>query len=164
MALRAALINPDQIDAKESFDKCLAYAMGLPPPHVRLVDRLQPRERQRPMKLLCLGFSRTGTYSLYLALTSLGYKPYHMAETMTNPAVEFPVWIDALRAKHDGRDWDKQQWSGEDFDKVLAGYDVWLSLGSCYSRSTANVLVSVSWIFPASYFRTSFSRHIPTQE
>lgn len=160
MTARAALISPDQIDAKESFDKCLARAMGLPPPHVRLVDRLQPRERQRPMKLLCLGFSRTGTYSLYLALTSLGYKPYHMAEVMGNPAVELPVWIDALKAKYDGRDWDKQQWSAEDFDKILAGYDVWLSFESCYPRLPANALVSVSWISPSSCFRTSFSRHI----
>ena len=45
----------------------------------RLIDS-HPGVRTRPMKVLVLGSSRTGTVSIMAALEQLGYNPYHMAK------------------------------------------------------------------------------------
>lgn len=43
----------------------------------RLIDSY-PGTRNKPMRVLCLGMSRTGTMSLFTALQKLGYKPYRL--------------------------------------------------------------------------------------
>jgi hypothetical protein len=45
----------------------------------RLIDS-HPGVRTRPMQVLVLGASRTGTVSIMSALEQLGYNPYHMAK------------------------------------------------------------------------------------
>lgn len=45
----------------------------------RLIDS-HPGVRTRPMQVLVLGASRTGTVSIMTALEQLGYNPYHMAK------------------------------------------------------------------------------------
>jgi hypothetical protein len=45
----------------------------------RLIDS-HPGVRTRPMQVLILGASRTGTVSIMAALEQLGYNPYHMAK------------------------------------------------------------------------------------
>jgi hypothetical protein len=45
----------------------------------RLIDS-HPGVRTRPMQVLVLGASRTGTVSIMAALEQLGYNPYHMAK------------------------------------------------------------------------------------
>ena len=47
----------------------------------RLIDS-HPGVRTRPMQVLVLGASRTGTVSIMAALEQLGYNPYHMAKGM----------------------------------------------------------------------------------
>lgn len=57
------------------------------------------------LSVIGVGFGRTGTLSLKLALEILGYKPcYHMLDVIQNPD-HIPIWNDAA----DGKpvDWDK---------------------------------------------------------
>lgn len=56
------------------------------------------------MDVLCIGFGRTGTYSLKLALEWLGWGPcYHMFELMQHPE-QLPLWEAAVNAEP--IDWD----------------------------------------------------------
>lgn len=50
----------------------------------RLIDS-HPGVRTRPMRLLVLGASRTGTVSIMTALEQLGYNPYHMSKGTLRP-------------------------------------------------------------------------------
>lgn len=109
------------------FNELKGRAAGVPLPtrKIDLVDGL----RDRPMKILCLGYSRTGTVSLFTALTMLGYKPYHMAVAVQNASVELPCWADGLEAKRLGKG---EPWGKEEFDKILGRYDVPdVDLGDC---------------------------------
>jgi hypothetical protein len=92
--------------------------MSLPPPH----PKIPQRPREKPMQVLALGVSRTGTLSTYTALKMLGYEPYHMAESILNGANGHPkAWGNAVRAKYYGRG---KRWEGKDFEKMLWRYDV----------------------------------------
>ena len=51
------------------------------------------------MKILCLGWSCTGTLSLMGALMQLGYRLYHMAAAYPNAHKEFPCWTEVLQLK-----------------------------------------------------------------
>jgi hypothetical protein len=86
---------------------------------LRAVDKDQS-VKTLPMRVLCLGASRTGTSSLCSALDTLGYKTYHMEENIKNPRRFFPLWIEALSAKfkNKGRPFGKAE-----FDKIFADYD-----------------------------------------
>jgi hypothetical protein len=78
------------------------------------------RDPDFPMRLLCLGVSRTGTTSLRHALHLLGYKAYHGWNLIESPA-DNPVWREALEAKFEGRG---KVWStAEEFDRVLGDSD-----------------------------------------
>ncbi len=76
------------------------------------------------MKLLCLGYSRTGTFSLLNALQKLGYNAYHMAEAMKNPDIDFPCWEQAIRQKYIDKTWEGREWGRLEFDKLLGRHDV----------------------------------------
>ncbi|KAF1973802.1 hypothetical protein BU23DRAFT_124419 [Bimuria novae-zelandiae CBS 107.79] len=50
----------------------------------RLIDKLPPAKRTKPMEVMALGFNRTGTISaLKIALEKLGYNVYHMSKCVT---------------------------------------------------------------------------------
>ncbi|KAM0718682.1 hypothetical protein Q7P37_005753 [Cladosporium fusiforme] len=85
----------------------------------RLIDS-HPGTRTRPMKVLVLGASRTGTMSILTALEHLGYNPYHMVKAMRAPKLNFSLWIEALQAKFHGQG---KPWGREEFDKVLGDFD-----------------------------------------
>ena len=107
-------------------------AMGRPPPYTREIDLVEaPLNRELPMKILCLGWSRTGTLSLMAALMQLGYRPYHMAAAYPNAYVEFPCWTEALEVKY-GRKKGKP-WGREEFDKMTGRYDVRSERQACLS-------------------------------
>ena len=72
------------------------------------------------MRVLCLGYSRTCTLDLSIALETLGYRTYHLAEVSQNPT-HFPCWKQAQEAKFFG---DGKAWSKTEFDKVLGRHDV----------------------------------------
>lgn len=79
---------------------------------------LQPMKRDRPMKVLVLGLSRTGTDSLRSALLTLGYRGvYHGFVTAMNPEQSI-FWTSALEAK-----WRGQTLTAADFDTVLGKFE-----------------------------------------
>lgn len=95
-------------------------AIGLPPPYIRKIDLVDGR-RDIPMKILCLGYSRTGTFSLLTALRMLGYNPYHMVEGMKNADVDLECWVEGVEAKFLGKG---KLWGKEEFDKLTGKHDV----------------------------------------
>ncbi len=119
----ATLFSPSQHTSKLFWDNTIARRLGLPPPQHRLIDFVNGR-REIPMKLLCLGYSRTGTFSLLNALQKLGYNPYHMAEAMTNSDIDFPCWEQAIRQKCLDKTWEGREWGRQEFDKLLGRHDV----------------------------------------
>ena len=89
----------------------------LQPPPTTSIDR-HGAERVVPLKVLCLGCSRTGTATLRNALQRLGYiDAYHgFSVTMENP-LDGKIWLEAQCPsinKTSGR-----VFSREDFDQVL---------------------------------------------
>ena len=81
----------------------------------RLIDS-HPGKRTKPMRVLCLGLSRTGTMSLFNALKELGYTPYHMAVAMDSPKSSLGLWTEALQAKFEGKG---KPYTREDWDQLL---------------------------------------------
>ncbi|KAI4190722.1 MAG: hypothetical protein L6R41_000584 [Letrouitia leprolyta] len=78
------------------------------------------RERSVPMKVLVLGFPRTGTSSIQKALEILGLGPcYHMRTAMNEFPRDCAMWMQAFEAKFDGKGqpFTRQQW-----DQLLARY------------------------------------------
>lgn len=58
----------------------------------RLIES-HPGTRTKPMRVLCLGASRTGTMSIYTALHKLGFRVYHMNEAVKTPRTSFGCWM-----------------------------------------------------------------------
>ncbi|KAL4880596.1 NAD dependent epimerase/dehydratase [Aspergillus karnatakaensis] len=90
-----------------------------PPFPTVLYPRMNPpSHREKDMKVLVLGISRTGTMSLYVALKQLGYTPYHCAEcSMDLKNGSLLHWNRAIDAKYhckgpvyQGRDFDQMLW------------------------------------------------------
>ncbi|KAF2660385.1 hypothetical protein K491DRAFT_688424 [Lophiostoma macrostomum CBS 122681] len=87
----------------------------------RLIDELPTANRPKPMEVLVLGLSRTGTMSLKVALEKLGYSVYHMSEAcMRSEDRHLQLWQEALNAKFKGKG---EHWTGDDLDKVLRNYN-----------------------------------------
>ncbi|CAI6338615.1 unnamed protein product [Periconia digitata] len=88
----------------------------------RQIDRRASKPRTRDMRILALGFSRTGTISLKIALEKLGYHPYHGSIAIRSWKDDhWILWEEALRAKFLG---DGEPYGREEFDKFLGDYDV----------------------------------------
>ncbi|MCJ1350953.1 MAG: hypothetical protein MMC33_000935 [Icmadophila ericetorum] len=71
---------------------------------VSMVDE-DPHWRRRtvPMKVLVLGYPRTGTSSIQKALEGLGFGPcYHMRNCINQNPRDCEMWVEALKAKYDG--------------------------------------------------------------
>lgn len=66
-----------------------------------------------PMKILCLGQSRTGTEALRAALFELGYSDiYHMMSVFRQNLRDGEMWIEAFEAKFQGkgREFGREEW------------------------------------------------------
>ena len=85
----------------------------------RAIDR-DHSVKTKPMRVLCLGVSRTGTSSLCQGLAKLGYKTFHMDANLAHPRRFFPLWEEAIDAKFFGKG---KPFGKEEFDKILADYD-----------------------------------------
>ncbi|KAF2210676.1 hypothetical protein CERZMDRAFT_85984 [Cercospora zeae-maydis SCOH1-5] len=73
-----------------------------------------------PLKILCLGLSRTGTASLRQALIDLGYSDvYHYAAIVNENPRDAEMWNDALDAKFDPTNTHKKPFTREDWDQLL---------------------------------------------
>jgi hypothetical protein len=76
------------------------------------IDRSK-RTRTVPMKVLVLGHSRTGTFSMRTALLSLGYLDvYHAFEIFWGNKSDLQLWGQAIEAKFEGKGkpFTKEQW------------------------------------------------------
>ncbi|KAL2045259.1 hypothetical protein N7G274_002342 [Stereocaulon virgatum] len=74
------------------------------------------RTRKVPMRVLCLGLSRTGTASLWTALKELGFVDcYHMLSIFQNPP-DADMWTEAVNAKYHGKG---KPFEKEDWDRLL---------------------------------------------
>ncbi|RAQ59357.1 hypothetical protein COH20_005842 [Aspergillus flavus] len=94
----------------------------------RLIDR-EPNTRIKPMRILCLGLTRTGTNSLVVALRKLGYTPYHGSECFKSPPRDFNLWIEALKCNFFNPDPKKiPRYGREEFDRLIGSYDAVLDI------------------------------------
>ncbi|KAL8873068.1 MAG: hypothetical protein Q9174_001406 [Haloplaca sp. 1 TL-2023] len=77
------------------------------------------RSRMVPMKVLVLGYPRTGTSSMQMALEKLGLGPcYHMRTAMNEYPRDNEMWMEAFQAKYDGiGTFGKEHW-----DQLLGHY------------------------------------------
>lgn len=81
-------------------------------PYQTNIDR-RHATRTAPLRVLCLGQSRTGTNSLRRALIDLGHSDvYHFASVLQENPPDAALWIEALRAKFQGvgTPYGKPQW------------------------------------------------------
>ncbi|KAJ6595806.1 P-loop containing nucleoside triphosphate hydrolase protein [Mycena vulgaris] len=81
------------------------------PPHLKSVGL--PTNRTVPMQVLALGFSRTGTASLKIALETLGYvRTNHGFDIPLCSPPEIYMWIAAVRAKFygEGTPYGREEW------------------------------------------------------
>lgn len=82
----------------------------LPPPN---------RTRTKPLEVLALGLSRSGTDSLRTALDMLGYEnTYHSWLAIPQPA-DFVVWSELAVRKFESHDQTQKSITATDFDRVL---------------------------------------------
>lgn len=77
----------------------------------------KPRlSRDRPMRVLCLGISRSGTNSLRSALLELGHSDVHHGYRFLDTPGEIPRWLRLMRLKNSGR---SQEITTDELDKCL---------------------------------------------
>ena len=113
-------LSLEERDTKVFLDYLINTILGTPPTKFRPIDFLHDGQRELPMKVLCLGYSRTGTLDMSIALETLGFRTYHLAEVSQNPT-HFPCWKQAQEAKYLG---EGKMWEKKDFEKMLGRHDV----------------------------------------
>ncbi|KAK6525269.1 hypothetical protein TWF694_005415 [Orbilia ellipsospora] len=86
----------------------------------RYVDTVPAPSVVKPMKLVVLSVSRSGTMGLYNALKVLGYRSYHAFESGLRGTRDYPMLVEAFRAH---RDPNQQKYTKADFDKIWGDYD-----------------------------------------
>ncbi|TDZ61741.1 hypothetical protein CTRI78_v004164 [Colletotrichum trifolii] len=84
----------------------------------RAVDRLPAPAESRPMKVVGLGPSRTGTLGLWQALKTLGYKPFHISELLPYGYQQMRALQEAIVANESDEPFGRAE-----YDKLFAGYD-----------------------------------------
>ncbi|KAJ7127669.1 P-loop containing nucleoside triphosphate hydrolase protein [Mycena epipterygia] len=75
--------------------------------------------RTVPMQVLGLGYSRTGTTSMCIALEMLGYKETNHGWTVWTNASEIAMWTEAINAKFFGKG---KLYERADWDRLLGHY------------------------------------------
>ncbi|KAG9195082.1 hypothetical protein G6011_00202 [Alternaria panax] len=105
----------------------------------RLIDR-DERTRKKPMRILVLGMCRTGTTSIAFALRKLGYTAHQMRDVLAKPS-ELALWEEAVNVTllpPQDRPFTQRKmepYGKEEFDKMLAEYDVVMDLPGCVFAS-----------------------------
>lgn len=77
----------------------------------------------RPIKIVGMGTSRTGTLGIYKALKILGYRPYHMIEMCQGGIPQMKLCQEAIEARF-RPELGIQPYARTEFDKWFADYDV----------------------------------------
>ncbi|EFQ94127.1 hypothetical protein P3342_007202 [Pyrenophora teres f. teres] len=101
----------------------------------RAIDRLPAPAHIREKKIIVTARSRTGTLSLFKALTILGYKTYHGAEVMRRGVPHLEIFEEALGAKYMGIG---KPYSRPELDKWLADYDAIVEIPSVLLEEFVN--------------------------
>lgn len=109
----------------------------------RLVDSI-PGKRAKPMRVLCLGQSRTGTASLRMALNKVGYRCFHMADAMeTGLARNLALLSEAVTLKRSPKKsifvpnhdtsfpGQAEPWGKKEFDIFFRDYDACADNPAC---------------------------------
>ncbi|KAI1823873.1 P-loop containing nucleoside triphosphate hydrolase protein [Xylaria intraflava] len=98
----------------------------------RQIDTIPTPAHVKPMKIIVLSASRSGTHGIYLALKQLGLKPYHMHEAVATGPSALKIMIDGMNAEllHRGK-----PYSREEFDRWLADYDALVEMPFFMLRS-----------------------------
>lgn len=105
----------------------------------RLIDR-DERTRKKPMRILVLGMCRTGTTTIAVALRKLGYTSHQMRDVLAKPS-ELALWEEAVNVtllppqERPSNQQKMEPYGKEEFDKLLADYDVAMDLPSCVFAS-----------------------------
>ncbi|KAH6868593.1 hypothetical protein BKA58DRAFT_197700 [Alternaria rosae] len=105
----------------------------------RLIDR-DERTRKKPMRILVLGMCRTGTTTIAVALRKLGYTSHQMRDVLTKPS-ELALWEEAVNVtllppqERPSNQQKMEPYGKEEFDKLLADYDVVMDLPGCVFAS-----------------------------
>ncbi|KAJ7457779.1 P-loop containing nucleoside triphosphate hydrolase protein [Mycena latifolia] len=75
------------------------------------IDR-RGASRTVPMRVLVLGFFRTGTSSIKAALEMLGYNEVHHGTSPVNNPLEADMWTEAINAKFfgEGKPYGREEW------------------------------------------------------
>lgn len=101
----------------------------------RLIDTTS-RVRKKPMRILVLGMCRTGTTTITLALRKLGFTPHQMRNVLSNPS-DLALWQEAINltllppSDRPAHQRNQAPYGKQDFDKLLADYDVVADLPGC---------------------------------
>ena len=80
------------------------------------------RSRDRPLEVLCLGLSRSGTMSLFSALKLLGYGEVYHGITFSRRAADSVAWVRLLNMKYNHSPLVADMCPSitvQDFDKVI---------------------------------------------
>ncbi|CAA9961541.1 hypothetical protein PTMSG1_04925 [Pyrenophora teres f. maculata] len=101
----------------------------------RAIDRLPAPAHIREKKIIVTARSRTGTLSLFKALTILGYRTYHGAEVMRRGVPHLENFEEALGAKYMGIG---KPYSRPELDKWLADYDAIVEIPSVLLEEFVN--------------------------
>ncbi|KAI4699366.1 hypothetical protein J4E81_005261 [Alternaria sp. BMP 2799] len=105
----------------------------------RLIDR-DERTRKKPMRILVLGMCRTGTTTIAVALRKLGYTSHQMRDVLAKPS-ELALWEEAVNVtllppqERPSNQQKMEPYGMEEFDKLLADYDVVMDLPGCVFAS-----------------------------
>ncbi|KAI4916136.1 hypothetical protein J4E85_010223 [Alternaria conjuncta] len=105
----------------------------------RLIDR-DERTRKKPMRILVLGMCRTGTTTIAVALRKLGYTSHQMRDVLAKPS-ELALWEEAVNVTllppqdRPSNQQKMEPYGMEEFDKLLADYDVVMDLPGCVFAS-----------------------------
>ncbi|KAK7418457.1 hypothetical protein QQX98_003949 [Neonectria punicea] len=85
----------------------------------RFIDSVPSPPNPLPKKVIVLSLGRNGTVGLWKALKVLGYKSYHMTDTIGSVA-HMNMFREALEPRAFGRG---EAWTRHEFDKWLGDYD-----------------------------------------
>jgi len=105
----------------------------------RLIDR-DERTRKKPMRILVLGMCRTGTTTIAVALRKLGYTSHQMRDVLAKPS-ELALWEEAVNVtllppqERPSNQQKMEPYGKEEFDRLLADYDVVMDLPGCVFAS-----------------------------
>ncbi|KAI1368235.1 hypothetical protein F5Y08DRAFT_279762 [Xylaria arbuscula] len=110
----------------------------------RLIDRLPAPEKVREKKVIVLSRSRVGTFSLYQALQLLGYKSYHMAESVERGILHMAMLEEALRCKYLGAG---KPYGKPEFDKWLADYEAVVEIPQYFAEEFIEFYPKAHFVF-----------------